>query len=267
MRIEGKGFLGLVLPALSETVRGANEAHDNHALLRKMIDFAETLKDELLPSSQQTPEQRQRMIAFIVFIRLLEIVEALVILAAYGIKEELKSLFRIFLDAYFILANCCNDPSFIPVYFRTDEAARLKLAYVAEKYQQSELFKLVNEYATKEMKNELDAEIKREKNEAFNSYQFAQNVGCEAIYDSMYRIASAAVHTTPRCLEDYVDADAEGNITVVNHGPDGDITDGVMRDTCLFFLKCLRGLCELFAVDKESNLKEFEQKLGAKENK
>jgi len=108
---------------------------------------------------------------------------------------------------------------------------------------------------------QLDTKIKQEKIEAFNSFQFAKNVGCEEIYDSIYRLASSAIHTTSRCLADYVEADEEGNITVVNHGPDAEVTNRFVYDTSSFFIKAVRGMCELFGVDKESELSEFERKL------
>lgn len=258
MKVEGRGFLKPALPCLSETVGHANQ--EQYRLLQEVVQFAEALKDELVIKGQESAKEKQKVIAFVVFVRLLEIVEALIILAAYGVKEELKSLFRIFLDAYFIQANCCNDPDFIPVYFQTDEAARLKLINVAEKYQ-TELFGLINGYATKDIKEELDRKIKQEKIDAFNSFQFAKNVGCEEIYDSIYRVLSSAVHTTPRCLDDYVDVDENGMITAIRHGPDAETTDRITYDTTTFFLKSVSGLCELFALDKESDLKRFADKL------
>lgn len=264
MKVQGKGFLESALPDLSETVPDANEAQ--YALLREVVGFAESLKEQFIVPGQKTPEEKQQTIAFVVFIRLLELVEALVILASHGVKEELKSLFRIFLDAYFVLANCCTDPNFIPTYFKTDEPARLKLLNVAGKYD-SELFRLINEYVTAEVKNELDTRIKQEKIEAFNSFQFAKNVGCEDIYDSIYRVTSSAVHTTPRSLEDYVDVDEEGNITVINHGPDAQITDRVVYDILSFFIKSLRGMCELFGLNKEADLNGFELKLRGNREK
>lgn len=261
MEVKGNGFLKSVLPDLSDTVWGANQAQ--FVLLQELAEFAERLKDELVVPGQKTAKDKQKVVAFVVFIRLLEIVQALVILAAYGVKEELRSLLRIFLDAYFVLANCCNDSDFIPTYFKTDETERLKLMNVAARYE-SELFKLINDYATTEIKDDLDAKIKKEKIEAFNSFQFAKNIGHEQAYDSIYRVTSSAVHTTPRCLENYVDTDEEGNIIVINHGSNAETTDRVVYDISWFFIKSLRNVCELFALDKDVDLKGFEQKLSAK---
>ena len=77
---------------------------------------------------------------------------------------------------------------------------------VASKHE-SDLFKKLKEYATDEIRDELDKKVKKEKLQSFNSYLYAEKAGCAHMYDSMYRIESASIHTTPRCLEHYVETD------------------------------------------------------------
>lgn len=260
MKIDGAGFLNTPLPDIGCTVPGANRT-----LFDVLVDlsaFAEKLKSEIVVQRQETPEEKQKVIAAIALVRLLEIIQSVAILAAHGVREDLHSMFRVFLDAYFVLVNCCTSADFIPVYFRTDLPERLKLLNAAAKHQ-TDLFKLVNEYATAEVKGELDLKIKAEKIDAFNSYLFAQSVGCDHIYDSMYRLAGASVHTTPRCLEHYVEADAEGNITTVMHRPDPDTTDRVVFDISWFFIKALRGILALFELHRSRELDDFESRLNA----
>ncbi|MGH9552401.1 MAG: DUF5677 domain-containing protein [Terriglobales bacterium] len=259
MEIDGGGFLGRPLPDVRQTAPGANQAL--FEVLLKLCAFAETLKAELVVARQGTDEEKQKVIAAIVFVRLLEIVQAVAILAAHGVREELHSLFRVFLDAYFVLANCCTSADFIPTYFHTDLPTRLKLLNAAAKHD-SPLFALAKEYATAEVKNELDAKIKAEKIDAFNSQLFAHNVGCDAIYDSMYRLASASVHTTPRCLEHYVEEDAQGEIVKVLHRSDATTTDRVTYDISWFFIKSLHGICELFGIHRDAELDSLESTLN-----
>jgi hypothetical protein len=44
---------------------------------------------------------------------LIEVAESIVILSAYGVRQDLESLFRVFLDAYFLIGNVCSDPEFV----------------------------------------------------------------------------------------------------------------------------------------------------------
>jgi hypothetical protein len=206
---------------------------------------------------QETPEEKQQVIALLMLVRLLEIVESTFILAAHGVRQELHSLFRIFLDAYFLLANVCSDAGFVPVYFRTDEKTRLTLMNSAAKYN-DELFELLNDCATAELKSELEEKIRQERIEALKSFAFAQRAGCEQLYDSMYRLYSASIHTSPRCLAEYAEVDADGNVRVVVHSGDVETIHRILYDTQYFFVKALRGVCEVFALAESVTLDELD---------
>jgi len=259
MKIEGNGFLSEDLRERLAFIENANL--DLFDLSTEMAVLGEELKGEFQIERQETAEEKQRVIAVVLFVRLLEVLQGTLILAAYGIKEELYSLLRVFLDAYFVLANCCSSPDFVPIYFQTDEQTRLKLMKSAAKHD-SDLFKEINKYATKNVKDDLDKKIKNEKIQSFKSYRYAENVGCEEVYDSLYRLASASIHSTPRCLDNYVETDSEGNITLVKHQADAETTNHALYDISWFFLKALRGICELFELDHKQKLDGFEAALN-----
>jgi len=261
MKINGNGFLNAALPDLSETVPLAD--HAKFLILKELVGFGESLKNDLKISGQETLEEKQKVIAVVVFVRLLEVVEAITILAAYGIREELLSLFRVFLDAYFIQANCCSDVHFISNFLKTDEKSRLTLMNAASKYD-SGIFKSLNEYATDEIRDDLADKIKEENIRRIQSFEYAKNVNCQEIYDSIYRLYSSSIHTTPRCLSNYVQASHDGKISLIHHGPDSEITDQIVYDLSLFFIKSMRGLCELFELfelDRAAALRDFEKQM------
>lgn len=222
------------------------------------LHFASGLLSRLPVSKQETSEEKQKVIALLMLLRLVEIGESTLILAAHGVRQELHSMFRIFLDAYFLVANVCSDPAFVPIYFRTDEPARLKLMNVASKHD-DELFKVLNDYATADIKDELDRKIKQERIEAFNSFVFAERVGCDKIYDSKYRLCSASIHTGPRCLEEYVEVDEQGAIRVMIHSGDTETTHRVLYDMHCFLVKAVGGVCEVFSLAEEAALSEFDK--------
>ena len=135
--------------------------------------------------------------------RLLEITEASVFLARGGFSVQVTSATREFLEAYFLLGNVCKDPAFVPQYFNTDLKARQKLINQATKHKGAP-FALANQYATDEVKAHLKAQIDEVGAMELDVYNNAKNVEADGIYDSLYRITSAATHSTPRALDGYV---------------------------------------------------------------
>lgn len=192
-----------------------------------------------------TAEEKQRVIALSLFVRLIECFESILILAAHEVREELRSLFRVFLDAYFVLANVCSNANFVGSYLRADEAERLKLLNAMSKHN-DDLFAAAIEYATPDVRSALAAKVKEEGIQAFNSFSNAEKVGCAAIYDSMYRITGPSVHTGPRILDDYMETDAEGTVTKINHRGNPAVIDRFVYDTIWFCLKSIRGMLECF---------------------
>lgn len=212
------------------------------------ISWAHELLRSLPIASQDTDTEKQKIIAAVLLARVIEAVESSFLLASRGACLETATMFRVFLDAYFVLANVCSDARFLPTYFRSDETERMKLMRAASK-RKSEMFREITEYASHALQSELDAKIKAEKIQAFNSFAYAESVGCGDIYDSMYRISSAAVHSSPRALENFVEVDDEGRITHIFLRADGEAANRALYDLHHFFCKALEGICELFEKD------------------
>jgi len=261
INIEGTGF---ITEPVAERLRALPDG--NRALMDIVIStvqFANDLTPRLPATSpHETPEEKQKVIALALLVRLVEVVESMIILASHGVRQELHTLFRVFLDAYFLLANVCSDPQFVPIYFRTDEPERLKLLNAASQ-QDHELFAALNQCNTYELRTTLGQRIKEEGIQAFNSYLFAESIGCAHIYDSMYRLSSPSVHSGPRCLADYIEADEEGNVRSILHRGDIATVHRVLYDTECLLLEVLRGVCDLFGVSEMERIKQFEAAVEA----
>lgn len=219
------------------------------------ISWAHELMRSLPLIPQDTDAEKQKVIAAVLLARVIEVVEAGFLLASRGACVETITMFRVFLDAYFVLANVCSETGFLSTYFRSDEAERLKIMRAASK-RESDMFSAIRDYASLELQSELDARIKAEKIQTFNSFAYAENVGCGNIYDSMYRISSAAVHSSPRVLEKLIEVDNQGRITHILLQAHGDSTNRVLFDFHHFFCKALEGICDLFEKDR-ANVEEF----------
>ena len=243
MRIKGEGFLsGTGLKCAQELA--AHNAELFHSLESTIFKFREFASSQEV-HKQDTEADRQKIIALVLAVRLLEITEAALLIMRNGMSNEANTMFRVFLDAYFVFANVCSDATFVANYFRSDDAARLKFLNSVEKHD-SKLFKKVNDYASATLKSELKKKIAEEQTQAFNSYAYADNVGCSEIYDSKYRLTSAILHTAPRSLEKYVEEDEKGIIVEIKDFPvEGDIPKRGYEFS-YFLIKSLSGLKEVF---------------------
>jgi len=242
VKITGNGFLS------DDGIKSSSEIVRNNSDKFEFLEYLITELRKFVLSQeidfQETEEQKQKLISIVVAVRLLEITEAAFLIMKHGMNNEANSLFRIFLDAYFIIANICSERSFVSNYFNSDTAARLKLLNSVEKHD-TELFKEINEYASKALKDDLKDKISKENIQAFSSYAYASNVGCEGIYDSMYRITSSSLHSTPRSLENYVEEE-DDVITSINYHPiEIDIPQRIY-DFSYFLIKVISGLKGLF---------------------
>lgn len=200
---------------------------------------------------QSTDVEKQKVVACILLVRILEISEAVIILAKGGFSVEVVAAMRNFLDAYFVFGNICKEPAAVPKYFETDLIHRQKLINGGVQ-RASELFDLLKSYATPDIRAELKAEILERGAQEFQTYTYANNIGCVELYDSFYRIASAATHSTPRSLEDYVTEDQFGNVVKLRQGPQlGDIPDR-LYDMGNFLINVRKAFDELFERDEES---------------
>jgi len=216
------------------------------AALRYANDMAQRVE---LFSPHESPKEEQAIIAIALLVRMLETVESILILSIYGARQELESLFRIFLDVYFLVANVTRDANFVGIYLRTDEKERLKLMNSSEKHE-NELFNQLKAYATDDIRNALKQRIKDEEIKDFNSWEYANNVGCGVLYDSVYRIKSSAVHTGARCLEDYLDVDENGDLTHIRRRPNDDVVNSNIPAMIDSLLRVLGGICDVTGEDK-----------------
>lgn len=193
---------------------------------------------------------RQQITALLLAARICEISEASVLIMKAGLSNEARSMFRIFLDAFFVFGAICSDAKNVKEYFSTDVAARLKLINVSAKHS-SEIFDLIKSEFSEYEKNELSKIVKDGKLQEFKSFNFANLCGCNHIFDSIYRVYSASTHSTPRSLEAYVKSDNDRIVGVVfNPSPDG--ISQVAYDLAIFLIKVLSGLTEVFgALDQE----------------
>ena len=234
MRVVGSGFLSREGLHVAEKVE--QDLQGVLTLLSRAIDLCHEGLAAIVVPSHQSLEAKQRVIACVVMARVLEISEAIVVLARGGFSVEVTSATRTFLEAYFIFANVCEDAGFVSKYFSTDLKTRQTLINQAAKHR-GPPFDSINAFATPDKREGLKKWMEELEVEGLDTYKNANNVGCAVIYDSLYRVTSAATHSSPRALGGYVLEDPDGNVLEVRRYPQlGDIGSRVHDVGCFLLI-------------------------------
>jgi hypothetical protein len=259
MKVSGDGFL-------TKNGRNKSAVIKNRHLgvfrsYEKIIKRCRSVVLSVEMNGQSTDKDRQKIIAIVLAVRLLEICEAALVVLKNGLSNEADTLFRVFLDAYFIFANVCLNPKFIVEYFRSDEQARLTLMNASARHN-SEFFEDLNKYGTPEIKGQLKQKISEECIKPFKSEEYAKTAGCSAIYDSLYRLMSAPLHTTPRSLEKYIENDENGNVIKIKYFPVEEDLPKRVYDFAYYLIKVISGLKDVFDVSNENQIKEMIDELN-----
>lgn len=257
MKINGKGYL------TTEAVEEAEIFLSPHlGVLTQLDELIEELikfSSDQVVDSQRTDSEKQQAIALVAIARIVEISQAASLMMRHGMGNEVNSLFRVFLDAYFVFGNICSNPKFVPEYFSSDDHARLTLMNVSLKHK-SEMFAKLRGYA-RTARDALKAKIAARNIERFKSERYAKNIGCQEIYDSMYRVSSSFVHSSPRSLAHYVEETKTGEINTLKLHPRLQDIPERAYDFCVFLINVYSGITELFGQLEPRSIEERKRKL------
>ena len=258
MKIVGEGFnspVGVIL------------AKQNLDRLSPLLDFSQNVVmlcqaslEETHIGEQHSNSGKQQTIACVLMARDLETAEAIICLSRNGFGNEVNPLFRVFIEGYFIFGNVCKSAEFLPEYFATDLSTRLKIINAAIK-RDHPIFHDIKEYVTEDMRDALKKEIEDAKASAIDAFKYADAIGCGHIYDSIYRITSAEVHTTPRALAAYVKENPDGTIAEIYRTPSLGHIPSRLYDLSHFLLTLYLGFNELFSNDVQSIAESYRHKL------
>jgi hypothetical protein len=148
----------------------------------------------------------QEMIAACLIIKLLNDMQAALLLAERGLASQTRTLIRTGVEAFIILANVCSVDGFWRSFIYSDQIARRKLL-VAIRDNPSTWFDEVRSHVTPELIDQLNQEIREHGITEEKIRQLAHRVDLMVLYDGPYRLYSQNVHSSPRSLEEYCQFD------------------------------------------------------------
>lgn len=264
MPFDENGFLGDQASALAKNIF---ERHKTlFALCYEINRFAEMTKFEFSPHS----EDRQELVSTCLYIKFLEGIQAVIILAKAGLDADAQIVLRGAYETLIHLVLCVKEKDYSYRYLMKYDVNRLALLKKARERKESdgvwaEIYKLATEDEIKKLEKEIEEKgitIKNSRKE-FKIKQLAKKAKLEKLYDSFYTIASDYAHANPLSLKRYVTTDKEGIICQLNHGPCDHFTKSNLVAAFEFSLVALSAMCELFKIDKDSEIKEMHDRLKA----
>ena len=204
-------------------------------------------------------EPRQ-LVGAVLFVRIVEIYQAVLVLASLGMRSASAIEFRALIEAYFHFCAIRDDDDYLDDFLDQFHIDKHRLASgIANS--ESEGIAELREFFTSDRVDE----AKKEKEDAgakkITTAEAAKRGGNEGIYRTAYALLSAEVHTSARSLESHlIWSSEEKKIQGFRYGPDG--KDFVRTVGLSIILMCTvyEGICEFFSEIVPKEIEEIRAK-------
>lgn len=268
MPFNENGFLGEEAWALASDIRGEQE--NLLALFYEVNRFVEQIIKEICVSKSNA----QELISACLFTRVLEGIQAAVILIERGLDLDATVIIRGVYEAIVYLRLSCDDKDFVRKYILKHDIDRLKLLKKIRKDDPEGKFYKIWEYESHESIDQLilklEAQIKDEGidikkiEKDFSKQILAEQAGMKDLYKSFYYVASDSAHTHSRILERYVAKDKNGNPLQLNHVPCGNNSRLNLITAIEFLLSASAYISNLFDLNKDAKIMDFHEAMVKK---
>jgi len=201
-----------------------------------------------------------QLIVAVLFARIVELYQAVLILASRGMRSASALAFRALIEAYFHFCAIRDDEKYLEEFLDQFHVDRHRLGGGIARSESKGLAEL-REYFTAERVEG----AKRAKEEAgakkITTEAAAKRGGNEGIYRTAYALLSAEVHTSVRSLESDLEWDEELQmIKSLRYGPDGhDFVRSVGLSTILL-CEVYEGTCRAFSEEVPSEVEEMRRR-------
>lgn len=207
----------------------------------------------------------REMIAACIMIKILNDLQAAILLVERGLTSQARTLIRVGLEAFFILANICRVDDFRRSFILSDQVACLRLLR-AIRDNQSVLLEEVRSHVTPELISQLDQEVKENGITEERVMELARRVNLMNFYDGPYRLFSQDVHTSPRVLEKYGVFDQSGALVSFTWGPQTDDLEAELTIIPRIMILAFALVNEMFDLRLDETLASFDAELRPLEN-
>ena len=247
MSIDDHGFLSKDLAHVQNHIR--NHYAKYFDVIHRVNTFCQRVKYRLSVYSLDGRE----IIAACVMIKILNDMQAAILLIERGMASQARTLIRTGLEALFILANICRVEGFWRSFILSDQLARLRLLRAIRDHP-SALLEDVRPYVTPELIDRLNQEIREQGITEEKVEHLARRVHLQSLYDGAYRLFSQDVHTSPRALETYAAFDQDTNLVGFVCWPQADDLEAELTVIPRILILAFAVVNELFGLKLDQGL-------------
>lgn len=262
MPFHENGFLGKEALQVTEQIRAQNISL--FELLNAINGFAEKVRCEISLPQQDI----QKLVCACLYIRILEGIQASIILAEKGLDLDTSVVLRGVFEALAILKIGSEEPEFIKKYLFSHDLKRLKRIKKALKYSDDELYIDLRQKGREqnieleELKKEIEKLLQENNVNAseFEKKALAEKAGFANIYKTFYDISSDSAHTNIKVLERFLKRN-DDKIEYLKHGPCEENLETHLLTAGVFYLAAIDSINKLFELQKEQQILAYEESL------
>ena len=214
MSLDEQAFLSPDIEQYRERIRVTNQL--SFKLVEDLNKFGQQVKYQLKIHNRDG----QQLFAGCLLIKLLNDIQAAVILFERGLVSQGRSMLRVGLESLIVLGKICESYEFVHAYAKIGEKDRLKLVR-AIRNAPTDVFEDIKPELTDELIHKIEETIGGTESTR-NIEQWANDVGLHHLYVGDYRLFSQDVHSSPKALNEYFMEDEEKEIIGFEWGPKGD---------------------------------------------
>lgn len=184
----------------------------------------------------------------VLFARMLEIYQAILIVIGRGMTSAGRVLFRTYLEALFNFTAIHKDPHFLEEYLNQFHVQRRSFV---NRLRKSPGLEHLRKPLTDDLIAEINQKIEQEKIKELHARDAAERAGLLDVYLTAYAILSGAVHTNSADLESHLEYDEQENaIKGFKYGPSDEETRRIVGLASMTMAEALGTISQTFGEDR-----------------
>jgi hypothetical protein len=213
MSLDEQAFLSPDIEQYRERIRAKNRL--SFQLVEDLNRFCQQTKYRLIIHNRDG----QQLFAGCLLIKLLNDVQAAVLLFEKGLVSQGCSMLRVGLESLIVLGKICESYEFVHAYAKVGERDRLRLVQ-SIRHSPPKVFEDIKPELTNELIKQIEETIGETKSTR-NIEQWAKDIGLYHLYAGAYRLFSQDIHSSPRVFDKFFMTNEENEVFGFEWGAKG----------------------------------------------
>jgi len=253
---EFEGVIGDDRAGITETIR------ETYSDFFELAESVNRTAHDLRSNLRLDPSNTLHLVAICLFQRLIEGLQADIVLSEVGLGPDANAVFRTALEAGFVLIKLNQDPDFLTRYVGLDHINRKKLINVIRDGKIT-FAPDTRRPSLETILAEINEDIDRLDLAPIHLDQLADSIGMAEWYESIYRQLSSDAHVLPKSLERYEEFSEAGKLLGFDFTPNSDEIPATLLTHASFMITCSMAMDSIFVCDRDSELHDLLQRARA----